>query len=91
MVMLIFFVCRCTVRVIKSWRAGVGKTLYKQRRERQLNEEVRGTEHYSVTIPLQEKRINMDAFIKILLKQTNEPGKTVSRIFHLDVAHEVRI
>ena len=81
--------CSCSVRVIKSWRAGVGKTLFKQRRERELDRITKGQQHYSVTVPLQEKKINLDAFIKILLKHTKEPGAHVSRIFHLDISHEV--
>ena len=79
----------CSVRVIKSKRAGVGKTLYKERRERQLGQVAKGQEHDSVTVPLQEKKINLDAFIKILLEHTKEPGAPVSRIFHLDISHEV--
>ena len=67
----------------------MGKTLYKERRERQLGMTAMGQEHYSVTVPLQEKKINLDAFIKVLLRHTTEPGAPVSRIFHLDISHEV--
>ena len=71
----------------------MGKTLYKERRERQLGMllAARGQEYYSVTVPLQEKKINLDAFIKVLLRKTTEPGAPVSRIFHLDISHEVCI
>lgn len=73
---------------MKSWRAGIGKTLYKKRMVENLSglldQNVR-----SVTIPLHEKVVNTDAIMEIfgqeiLLTRNKDP-----RIFHLDISHEV--
>ncbi|XP_053396335.1 E3 ubiquitin-protein ligase rnf213-alpha-like isoform X2 [Mercenaria mercenaria] len=81
---------RSTVRVIKSWRAGVGKTLFKHRREEELSSlnrvEVRSD---TVSIPLQEKTIDLHYVIQRLLEHTTRPEEVTARLFHIDVSHEV--
>ncbi|XP_060561077.1 E3 ubiquitin-protein ligase RNF213-like, partial [Ruditapes philippinarum] len=81
---------RSTVRVIKSWRAGVGKTLFKHRREEELSRLNRGpVKSNTVSIPLQEKTIDLHYVIERLLEHTTQPGEITARLFHIDVAHEV--
>ncbi|XP_053388233.1 E3 ubiquitin-protein ligase rnf213-alpha-like, partial [Mercenaria mercenaria] len=78
-----------TVRLIKSWRAGVGKTLFKTRQVEKLqslNEEIRRD---GISIPLHEKTINLHYVIERLLEHTQHPGEVTARLFHIDVAHEV--
>ncbi|XP_053396010.1 E3 ubiquitin-protein ligase rnf213-alpha-like [Mercenaria mercenaria] len=81
---------RSTVRVIKSWRAGVGKTLFKHRREEELSSlnsvAVRSD---TVSIPLQEKTIDLHYVIQRLLEHTTRPEEVTARLFHIDVSHEV--
>ncbi|XP_053396012.1 E3 ubiquitin-protein ligase rnf213-alpha-like [Mercenaria mercenaria] len=82
---------RSTVRVIKSWRSGVGKSLFKSRKERavlalnakEVNEE-------SVTIPLQEKDVDLHYVIERLLDHTPKANELTARLFHIDVSHEVQ-
>ncbi|XP_060586365.1 E3 ubiquitin-protein ligase rnf213-alpha-like [Ruditapes philippinarum] len=81
---------RHSVCVIKSWRAGVGKTLYKNRRETDVSRLNKGSVNTeTVSIPLQEKTINLHYVIKRLLEHTAKPGEITARLFHIDVAHEV--
>ncbi|XP_053390338.1 E3 ubiquitin-protein ligase rnf213-alpha-like, partial [Mercenaria mercenaria] len=81
---------RSSVRVVKSWRAGVGKTLYKQRREDRVSGLNRGNvKSETVSIPLQEKTIDLHYVIKRLLEHTTHPGEDAARLFHIDVSHEV--
>lgn len=80
------------MRVIKSWRAGVGKTLFKERREDELSRLNRGTVQYeTVSIPLQEKHVDLHYVIGRLLEHTTRPGEIAARLFHIDVSHEVSI
>ncbi|KAL3881508.1 hypothetical protein ACJMK2_027940, partial [Sinanodonta woodiana] len=80
-----------SVRVVRSWRAGVGKSLYVKRRNEKLAQE---NPSYKMTdlvkIPLQEKEINVSDVTEILLTHILPPGVTTPRIFHLDIAHEVQ-
>ncbi|XP_046581771.1 E3 ubiquitin-protein ligase rnf213-beta-like, partial [Haliotis rubra] len=79
-----------TVRVIKSKRAGVGKTLYKKRQVealQRLNPRVPAT---SVSIHLYEKSVSTTAVAEKLLDHTLQPGQVQPRIFHLDISYEVQ-
>ncbi|XP_067673877.1 E3 ubiquitin-protein ligase rnf213-alpha-like [Haliotis asinina] len=79
-----------TVRVIKSKRAGVGKTLYKKRQVealQRLNPRVPAT---SVSIHLYEKTLSTTAVAEKLLDHTLQPGQVQPRIFHLDISYEVQ-
>ncbi|XP_060597648.1 E3 ubiquitin-protein ligase rnf213-alpha-like, partial [Ruditapes philippinarum] len=81
---------RYSVRVIKSWRAGVGKTLYKNRRETDVSRlNKRAVNTVTVSIPLQEKTIDLHYLIERLLEHTAKPDEVTARLFHIDVAHEV--
>lgn len=81
---------RSSVRVIKSWRAGVGKTLFKKRIEEELSHLNRGVVHSeAISIPLQEKNIDLHGLISRLLQHVTRPGEIAARIFHIDVSHEV--
>jgi hypothetical protein len=77
--------------VIKSKRAGVGKSLFKKRREEDisgLNTSMVVRQH-AVTIPLQEKTIDLHFVIEKLLEHTLKPNEDAARLFHIDVSHEV--
>ncbi|XP_046558704.1 E3 ubiquitin-protein ligase RNF213-like [Haliotis rubra] len=79
-----------TVRVIKSKRAGVGKTLYKKRQVealQRLNPRVPAT---SVSIHLYEKSVSTTTVAEKLLDHTLQPGQVQPRIFHLDISYEVQ-
>ena len=82
------------MRVVKSLRAGVGKTLYKERMVANL-EKLRpgepGQKSTSVTIPLHEKAITTDVIMDVFLQETLSPRDHQPRIFHIDISHEVYI
>ena len=85
---------RCCVRVIKSHRAGVGKTLKVDRlheeMERWKNPRVGGYEGaLRVNIRLHCRAVTQSAVLGALLEHTLPPHQTVARIFHIDIAHEV--
>ncbi|XP_041354620.1 E3 ubiquitin-protein ligase rnf213-alpha-like [Gigantopelta aegis] len=81
-----------TVRVVKSKRAGIGKTLYKKRRVaelRELNPMFRAKD-LSVSIPLYEKNVVMAQVADRLLPCTLKPGQVFPRVFHLNISYEVQ-
>ncbi|XP_041350668.1 E3 ubiquitin-protein ligase rnf213-alpha-like [Gigantopelta aegis] len=81
-----------TVRIVKSKRAGIGKTLYKKRRVaelRELNPMFRDKD-LSVSIPLYEKNVVMSQVADKLLPCTLKPGQIFPRIFHLNISYEVQ-
>ena len=99
-----FLLFRSYVRVLKSYRAGVGKSLYAMRRIEQLyltmginidsddnggKKAHRNDKRMSIKIPLQEKVIDVDTFCSILLQHTTLPENSFPRIFHIDISHEV--
>ena len=45
----------------------------------------------SITIPLQDKRVNESEVLAELLKYVVPPGEKRPCLFHIDVAHEVSI
>ncbi|WAR07205.1 R213A-like protein [Mya arenaria] len=83
-----------TVRIIKSTRAGVGKTLFVHRKDEavqvQIQRKNKSVDTQKVSIPLQEKVINLHCFIQRLLEHTPDPRKQSARIFHLNINHEVQ-
>ncbi|CAC5425101.1 RNF213 [Mytilus coruscus] len=84
---------RCSVRIVKSWRAGVGKTLYKKRMVADLYKLVPNIPRRmssNVTIPLHEKAINTNDIMDIFLQETLPPRCHEPRIFHIDISHEVQ-
>ncbi|XP_071137099.1 E3 ubiquitin-protein ligase rnf213-alpha-like [Mytilus edulis] len=84
---------RCGVRVVKSWRAGVGKSLYKKRMVTDLYKlitNITRRKASNVTIPLHEKTINVDDIMDILLEETLAPRCHEPRIFHIDISHVVQ-
>ncbi|VDH93225.1 ubiquitin carboxyl-terminal hydrolase 34 [Mytilus galloprovincialis] len=84
---------RCSVRVVKSWRAGVGKTLYKKRMVADLYKLVPNIPRRmssNVTIPLHEKAISTNDIMDIFLQETLPPRCHEPRIFHIDISHEVQ-
>jgi len=84
--------CSCCVRVIKSHRAGVGKTLKVKRLAEQLQHAAGKSRHQcalSVSIPLHCRSVDQSAVLTTLLRHTLSPDDYVPRIFHIDIAHKV--
>jgi len=80
------------VRVIKSHRAGVGKTLKVKRLCKRLEEVVGKTvnrEPLLVIVPLHCRTVGQSTVLEALLPHTLDTDHTVPRIFHIDIAHEV--
>ncbi|CAC5422256.1 RNF213 [Mytilus coruscus] len=80
---------RSSVRVVKSWRAGVGKSLFKRNMVAALQRE-QGIEVCVVSIPLYDQHIVVDEVMEVLLEHTNPPHVKQPRIFHIDISHEVQ-
>ncbi|XP_053396015.1 E3 ubiquitin-protein ligase rnf213-alpha-like [Mercenaria mercenaria] len=74
---------RSTVRVIKSWQAGAGKSLCVER----MKEKFPRVD--SVYIALNGISICPEEVIKSLLPFTLRPNEPEPRIFHIDIYHEV--
>ena len=83
---------RCTVRVIRSERTGMGKSLYVRRMTKMLKEKLKEQVTYPlcVTIPIHGPNIDFDKVMKSLLHHAN-PIEPFSQIFHFDVAPSVRL
>ncbi|KAK3585590.1 hypothetical protein CHS0354_036776 [Potamilus streckersoni] len=82
---------RSCVRIVKSSRAGMGKSLYVKRRVEDLSSQNpnRGKQSH-VTVPLQDRDINISMVTQILLRYMQSPRDSSPRIFHLDISHEVQ-
>ncbi|CAG2226872.1 RNF213 [Mytilus edulis] len=76
-----------SVRVVKSWRAGVGKSLFKRNMVAALQRE-QEIEECVVSIPLYDRNIVVDEVMEVLLAH-NPPHVKQPRIFHIDISHEV--
>ncbi|XP_060585974.1 E3 ubiquitin-protein ligase RNF213-like isoform X2 [Ruditapes philippinarum] len=80
---------KSNVRFVRSWRSGDGKTLYKKRRERELQEKMNSKEVLSLSIPLHERQVCGDNVVGRLLDQTQKPGYNKPRLFHNDVTNDL--
>ncbi|XP_070190023.1 E3 ubiquitin-protein ligase rnf213-alpha-like [Littorina saxatilis] len=79
------------VRVVRSKRSGVGKTLYKQRLTAKLKRTVpRERRPVSITIPLHGRVADTEDMAACLLPHTLHPGDVLPRIVHLDISYEVQ-
>ena len=85
---------RLSVRLIKSSRAGMGKSLIVKRLTKQL-ETISNTKKKNLqstlccTIPVHGVCVDSNAITRHLLSHTLKRGDTLSRIFHLDVSQSV--
>ncbi|CAC5415228.1 RNF213 [Mytilus coruscus] len=83
---------RCNVRVVKSWRAGVGKTLYKKRMVEKLLQCFPNMERkkpVDISVTLHDKMINTDDVMDVFIEETLAPSHKEPRIIHIDISHEV--
>lgn len=91
----IFFTFRSCVRVVKSEKAGMGKSLYKTRLAERLVErysvEVFKGFPLSITIPLSQKQIEMSEVSNRILECTLPDGVLYPRLFHIDIAYGVNL
>ena len=93
---------RSCVRLVGSERSGVGKSLFIQRCEEELNKLKSNVETLQmcphaqrntpirVSVPVQGNSVNMAAILDVLLEQPPDPALPLSRLIHFDVAPTVR-
>ena len=83
-----FSICtRSRVRVVRSRRAGLGKSL----KARRLGDAVEKLFPNSYErIDLHQKHLNIAEIVKRLVGFTEMPENPKPRLFHLNIAHEVR-
>ena len=83
----------CNVRVIKSDRAGVGKSLRVQRLTEALttlNGALYTNTSACVTVSLQQKSADHSDVLRTLVKHIEQqPDRIIPRVFHFDIAREV--
>jgi len=80
---------RSSIRVIKSYRAGVGKTLKVYRLKEEIENQPQCIENPLVTISLHSKVVDSRSVLKALLEHTPDPSNIAPRIFHIDIAHGI--
>lgn len=89
-----FFNFRHCVRVVKSEKAGMGKSLHKKRLTEQLQAKnptgVVEDFPLSVSIPLSQKQLDVVEVSNIILKYTLPNDVSYPRIFHIDIAFGVK-
>ncbi|XP_076466869.1 E3 ubiquitin-protein ligase rnf213-alpha-like [Babylonia areolata] len=79
-----------SVRVVKSSRSGVGKTLYKQRVTSRLRRCLPGEQRpVSITIPLHGRLADTADIAACLLQHTLDPSDVLPRVVHLDISYQV--
>ncbi|KAI0241298.1 E3 ubiquitin-protein ligase [Lamellibrachia satsuma] len=84
----------CNVRIVKSDRAGVGKSLRVQRLTEALTV-LNGAAAYRncaacVTVTLQQKRVDHSDVLRTLVNYITTPDRHVPRVFHFDIARETQ-
>ncbi|KAI0227837.1 hypothetical protein LSAT2_021672 [Lamellibrachia satsuma] len=84
----------CSIRVVKSERAGVGKSLCIRRLTEELTA-LNGASLYCnhkspacVSVTLQQKRADHSDVVRTLVEYTTAPNRPIPRVFHFDIAHE---
>lgn len=82
------------MRVVKSEKAGMGKSLHKKRlAEKLMNKNPIGVVEdfpLSVTIPLSQKQIDVVEVSNRILRFTLPNDVSYPRIFHIDIAYGVK-
>ena len=94
----VYHACRCAARVIRSERAGMGKSLYISRLTNKLKERLNqsnqpATYSLCVTIPVHGPTVNNDEIMKSLqhsFVKFDDPEYFPPQIFHFDIASSVR-
>ncbi|ELU02735.1 hypothetical protein CAPTEDRAFT_201549 [Capitella teleta] len=76
------------VRLIKSLQAGVGKGTCVMRIQEIAQHQFALVQ--TVTIPLHDKSINIDALVALLLEKLKHPNQSEPQIFHIDLSHTVQ-
>ena len=84
---------RSSVRVVRSERAGMGKSLYIQRLEEKLEAKTQHGPH-RVIIPVHGPKVTFDSIVQALkypFEKTTNQDIDHGIIFHLDISPSVRI
>ena len=80
------------VRVVKSERAGMGKSLYIQRLKEELQAKTRKGPHY-VIIPVHGPKVTFDTIVQALkhpFEKMTDQDSGQAIIFHIDISPSVR-
>lgn len=85
----VFIYCSSCVRVFKSVRAGMGKSLYIQRMEEQLSTQCKETCH--VVIPVHGPKVTFDTIVQLLKNSTQQRDHGKAVIYHIDISPSVSI
>lgn len=83
------FVSRMCVRIVKSARSGMGKSLYVKKMAQKL-EELRGTGPYIKTVPIHGPKVTPDHVLE-LLQSCIDSHACNSSIIHFDVSPKVSL
>ncbi len=75
--------------MVRSTRAGMGKSLYCQRRAAEMRMKNPNDDDTFVTLSLHKTSVNQGEVLASLIQYIPEPGQDIQRIFHIDIAHEV--
>ena len=87
-----------SVRVVRSHRAGVGKTFYINTLAEGLSNITNNSFSYTfgvkhtplhIVVPLHDRRVNVDSIVKILRPFVPSPNRQRSRLIHIDVSPSV--
>ncbi|XP_077862841.1 E3 ubiquitin-protein ligase rnf213-alpha-like, partial [Saccoglossus kowalevskii] len=80
----------CCVQVLISERAGVGKSLAVRRLTERLIEVHKPMKDACVTVPLAEKKVDVNAIVSVLGDYITKPVRPDPKIFHLDITPAVQ-
>ena len=83
------FVSRMCVRIIKSARSGMGKSLYVKKMAQKL-EKLRGTGPYIITVPIHGPKVTPDHVLE-LLQSFLDSNVCNSAIIHFDISPKVSL
>ena len=83
------FVSRMCVRIVKSARSGMGKSLYVKKMAQKL-EELRGTGPYIITVPIHGPKVTPDDVL-VLLQSWIDSHACNSTIIHFDISPKVSL
>ena len=92
---MLFSLISSYVRVVKSERAGMGKSLYIQRLTEELETKTDQKGPYHVIIPVHGPKVTFDTIVQALKhpfeKMTDQDSSGQAIIFHIDISPSVRL
>ena len=92
---MLFSLISSYVRVVKSERAGMGKSLYIQRLTEELESKTDQQGPHHVIIPVHGPKVTFDTIVQALKhpfdKMTDQDSSGQAIIFHIDISPSVRL